>query len=299
MSGANYPRWRHRAWMDLHMHSTSSDGTDTPEQILMKARELGFSWFSLTDHDTYEGSEWIAGQVSREEDPRFIVGVELSCKDELGRYHILGYRFDPDHPKMLAIVKQFHINRLKKFRQRIRFLQDAYHIPITGDEIRELMLFDNPGKPHLANLLTKKGFTSSRDEAFGKYLNHIPEDPSLAVRPEEAIHAILEGGGIPILAHPIFGNGSQHLTWTELEERVDRLQGFGLQGLECYYSRYTSEQQQTLLQMAQVRQMYASAGSDYHGGNKKVSLGETGLAEESLHPCLERLLAAFEGQDAF
>ena len=121
---------------DLHMHSTASDGTDTPEQLLQKVRQAGINWFSLTDHDTYQGAEEILPKVSGDPVLHFVMGVELSCKDAKGKYHVLGYRFDPDSPSMRRIVKKAHENRTEKVLGRLRFLEEQYGFTFTPKEMR-------------------------------------------------------------------------------------------------------------------------------------------------------------------
>lgn len=276
---------------DLHMHSTASDGTDSPEQILQKVRQAGINRFSLTDHDTYEGAEKILPLAAGDPDVKFAVGIELSCKDPKGKYHILGYRFDPDSLSMRHIVEKAHDNRVYKVLGRLKFLEETFGFTFTWDEKDELMANPNPGKPHIGNLMVKKGYAKTKEEAILNYVNRYRSDRTLYLKPEEAIEAILAGGGIPMLAHPIFGDGGQNLTREELLERVERLDAVGLAGLECYYSRYTEEQQEMLLEIVSERGLFASAGSDYHGKNKTVRLGQTGMsAEKPLHPCFERFL---------
>ena len=285
--------------LDLHMHSKASDGTDNPAEILLRARKAGLSWFSLTDHDTYEGCEEIAEQIPADSSPRFVYGVEFSCKDQKGKYHILGYDFDPDSSAMREIVKKAHENRIEKVNGRMVFLKDRFGFSFSEEDLEELMRNPNPGKPHIGNLMVKYGYAKTKDQAIRDYVNQYHSKKKLYVEPEEAIRAILAGGGIPILAHPVFGDGGQNLNREELMERVCRLCAAGLAGLECYYNRYTSGQQEMLLSLAEKKDLYASAGSDYHGANKKVRFGDIGPGFTELHPCLERLLKEFEERRRF
>ena len=143
-------------------------------------------------------------------------------------------------------------------------------------ETETLMNADNPGKPHIANLMVSKGYAKDRNEAIRTYLNqaHFAEE---YVRPEDAIRAISESGGIPVLAHPPFGNGNQLILGNDLRARVRKLMGFGLSGLEGFYSGYSEKLRIEVLALAEAFDLYVTAGSDYHGSNKLVGLGDTGM----------------------
>ena len=111
--------------LDLHMHSTVSDGTDSPAEILANVKAAGIGFFSLTDHDAVQGCEALLALLAPG-DPLFIPGVEFSCKDELGKYHILGYAYDPASPSIRAVVAQGHALRMQKVRQRLEMLGTEY-----------------------------------------------------------------------------------------------------------------------------------------------------------------------------
>ncbi len=279
--------------VDLHVHSKASDGTCKPEEIADEVKEKGLLFFALTDHDTYEGGMELLSKRP-EEAGRFVLGIELSCKDELGKYHILGYRFDPNNVAMMQIVEEAHDTRIFKVLNRIRILREQFGFTFTTDEIDELMANPNPGKPHIANLMLKHHYAKERGEAIG--LINRCRVKSRHLTPERAIGAITEAGGIAVLAHSYFGDGAQNLTLEEVKERVKRFEPIGLQGLECFYSRYTEEQRLQLLAFAQERGLYVTAGSDYHGSNKKVVLGDTGLMPDDTVPeGLTRFLEAVIG----
>lgn len=277
--------------LDLHMHTTVSDGTDTPAELLLHVREAGIDVFSVTDHDAIAGCEQMR-TLLRPDDPRFICGVEFSCKDALGKYHILGYGYDPNAAPIRAIVAQGHAYRMKKLTERLQWLQTEFGITFPDADVEALYAQPNPGKPHLANLMVRFGYAASRERAFADCLNRMQIDEH-HVRPEEAIAGILGAGGIPVLAHPCFGDGDQHVFGDELYERVRRLKGFGLLGLEAYYSGFSEAQRNEVSALADALDLYISAGSDYHGKNKPVRLRDTGLSEDAPLPeRLERFLNA-------
>ena len=277
--------------IDLHMHTTVSDGTDTPQQILTCAKDAGLSLFAVTDHDAIK-----AGRIIRElladGDPRFLTGVEFSCRDGEGKYHILGYRYDPDAESINRVVETGHNLRMKKVETRIQFLISEFHMEFPEEEVAEILAMDNPGKPHIANMMIRHGYAESRDRAIKEYINklHVKADYLL---PEEAIRCILGAGGIPVLAHPAFGSGDELIIGDEMEQRLLRLMDYGLQGIEAFYSGFTLKLRTGLLNLAEKYHLYVTAGSDYHGKTKLVRIGDTGLSDaDTLPDGLYRFLEA-------
>ena len=268
--------------IDLHMHSTCSDGTDMPEQLLENVRKAGITFFSVTDHDSVEAAGMMA-DIRSVNDPFFISGVELSCKDEDGQYHILGYAIDPQARPIRNVVHKAHNIRMDKVAMRLRKLKEDFGITFPEEEVELLLAQPNPGKPHIGNLMVRYGYTESKEQAFREYLNDM-RIPSGYVRPEEAIKAILDSGGVPVLAHPFYGSGDQLILGAEMEERLRKLVRFGLEGTEAYYSGFTEKLTRQMLALADAFGLYVTAGSDYHGTNKMVKLGETGLEETTERP---------------
>lgn len=276
--------------VDLHMHSNVSDGTDSPAEILGKVKTAGLEIFSLTDHDAIKGCLAIR-RILQDGDPVFIPGVEFSCRDELGKYHILGYGYNVESGAMPEFVESSHNVRMEKLEARLEYLKTDLGIVFPEEEYEQLYSLDNPGKPHIANLMVKYGYAETKEQAFSDVLNHLPVLTAY-IRPEQAIEAILEGGGIPILAHPSYGDGDQLVLGKEMEERICRLMEFGLKGLEAFYSGFTPQIRNEILDFADRFDMFVSAGSDYHGANKMIDLGDTGLDEvESIPPRLEAFLS--------
>ena len=262
--------------IDLHMHSTVSDGTDTPEELLERVREAGLGLFALTDHDAVKGCVAIRRALAAG-DPGFIDGVEFSCRDEEGKYHILGYGYDPDSPFMRRVVEKGHGLRMKKVDARLDFIRERFGFTFPQEELRQLLALDNPGKPHIGNLMVKYGYAASKEQAIDEYINQA-KIRSEYIRPEEAIEGILQAGGIPVLAHPPFGSGNELILGDDMERRLRRLMGFGLRGMECYYSGFTPKLRAEMLALAEKYALYVTAGSDYHGKNKLVALGKTHFA---------------------
>lgn len=263
--------------IDLHMHSTVSDGTDRPAELLRKVREAGIGVFSLTDHDAIKGCMEIM-DLLQEGDPAFLPGAEFSCRDELGKYHILGYGYNAKTGAMPEFINSSHNIRMRKLAARLDYLKTQLGIEFPEHVREELFSLDNPGKPHIANLMVRYGFAESKEKAFNDVLNQLPVLVSF-IRPEQAIEAILAGGGIPVLAHPSYGDGDQLILGEDMEQRIRRLMDFGLRGLEAFYSGFTPPLVDEILGFAERFDLFVTAGSDYHGSNKMIVLGDTGLEE--------------------
>ena len=261
--------------IDLHMHTTVSDGSDTPEEIIRHVKETGIDLFAVTDHDAVKGCG-IVKKALAAGDPEFVTGVEFSTKDELGKYHILGYNYDPESNSIIDTVELGHSLRMKKVTGRLDFLKEEFGFDFPEEEIQKLLKLDNPGKPHIGNLMVKYGYAENKDLAINEYINKLHYKTEY-VRPEEAIKGILGAGGIPVLAHPFYGSGDELILGEEIEERIKRLMGFGLKGVEAFYSGFSPKLTTDMLAIAERYDLYVTAGSDYHGTNKTVKLGDTGL----------------------
>ena len=261
--------------MDLHMHSTVSDGTDTPAELKERVREAGIALFALTDHDAVKGCGTIR-EALEPGDPKFLYGAEFSCRDGEGKYHILGYGFDPDSESVRGLVETGHRYRIDKVKARLDYLEKEFGFAFPGEEINALLSLDNPGKPHMGNLMVKYGYARTAGQAIRDFINKAP-GRSDYLRPEEAVEGILLGGGVPVLAHPAFGSGSEMISGEAMDRRLRRLTDFGLRGLEAFYSGFTPALREEMLSFAEKYGLYVTAGSDYHGKNKPVLPGDTGL----------------------
>lgn len=278
--------------IDLHIHTTASDGTDTSVELLSKVRQSGIEWFSVTDHDTIQACQVIRDQLTAG-DPLFINGVEFSCRDEAGEYHILGYGFDLHNEHLLRVIEDGHRYRLNKLSARLDYLHRQFGITFPDNDRAWLHSLNNPGKPHLAHLLVRYGYASDTNTAIRSYLDplHLPDQ---YLHPVEAIEAILAAGGIPVLAHPSYGSGRQLITGEDMDKRLQYLTTHGLQGVEAFYSGFPPHLTAEILSFAEKYALYVTAGSDYHGSNKTVVLGDTHLPAvndypEELKRCLWQL----------
>lgn len=279
--------------IDLHMHSIVSDGTDTPSELLEHIRNAGITLFSLTDHDAVNGCAMIR-EILRENDPKLLNGTEFSCRDEQGKYHILGYNYDPDSKSIKDVVEAGHRYQMKKVRTRLDYIRDEYGFTFSEQDTQDLLAMSSPGKPHIANLMVRYGYAPSKETAICDYLNKAPVH-SEYVRPEDAIQSILAGNGIPVLAHPAYGSGDELIVGSEMDQRLRRLIEYGLQGVEAFYSAFPPKLREETLSFAEKYDLYVTAGSDYHGKNKFIPLGKTNLDKAAEIPGgMKRFLAAVE-----
>ena len=279
--------------IDLHMHTTVSDGTDTPRELLRNVKAAGITHFSVTDHDAIKAGGIISG-LRTDGDPLFIPGVELSCRDEYGKYHILGYGFDLGAKPINGIVERGHGLRMKKVTTRLDLLKSQFGFSFPDEEIEKLLSLDNPGKPHIGNLMVKYGYAETKEQAIHDHIDRV-RFKSEYIGPAEAIESITESGGVTVLAHPFYGSGDELILGEDMENRIRRLTGYGLRGIEAYYSGFSEKLKREALALAQKYGLFVTAGSDYHGTNKLVKLGDTGLCSESEYPDgLRRFLDLFE-----
>lgn len=275
---------------DLHMHSSCSDGSDSPEELLRAVRKAGIGIFALTDHDTFDGvgavEKLLAGMA---DPPRFFRGIEFSCITGAGKVHILGYQFDPESRVMAEAVAEGRRLREIKFERRLAHLEKWHGIRFAAEEMAYLKAQKSVGKPHLARLLVRRGLAPDISGAIRDYLDdHGGKDGTDARIPAAmAIRAILDAGGLPVWAHPLGGEGEKHLTSAEFEGCLRELTAAGIRGLECYYSRYTAEEEAFLEEMADRHGLCRSGGSDYHGKNKDIPPGM--LREDNLTIPLQKI----------
>ena len=264
---------------DLHMHSTASDGSDTPEELLKRVLASGITTFALTDHDTAKGAEALLPLVP--EGVRFFPGIEFSCVSSAGKCHILGYCPEFSHPAFRAAIEEGRQRRLQKLSDRIRFLEEVHGIHLDDAERAYLNSQESPGKPHLARILMDRGLASSVKEGIRTYLKG---GPSSRIPAETAVRAILASGGVPVWAHPLGGEGEPRLTTDEFHAQLRLLTGLGIRGLECWYSRYSLEEVRFLLSEAEANRLLVSGGSDCHGSNKDIAPGTLNCENQPVPP---------------
>lgn len=247
--------------VDLHIHTTASDGQYTPAQTVARAAAAGVEYIAITDHDTIDGVEESirAGEVCQ---VCVIRGIELSAQDD-SNLHILGYRFSPTANRLQKLCQKMKQSRLQQKYRILTFLKEEYNIELSLEEVEAVAGNSNIGRPHFAQILVKRGYVSTVKEAFDSYLDTAAYRKIERKKESAAayIQAIRESNGIAVLAHP------WQLRYTEeqLEDLIIRLKDCGLEGIECYYPKHTPAQVKQYLSLAKKYHLYVTAGSDFHG----------------------------------
>jgi 3',5'-nucleoside bisphosphate phosphatase len=250
--------------IDLHTHSSFSDGTLTPTALVNLAETIGLKAVALTDHDTVAG---VPEGIRAAEHLRvhFVPGVELSAQIDRGALHILGLFVDHTHPDLTSVLDDTIRFRNQRNDQVIQRL-GALGISISLEEVEKEAKMGTLGRPHFAAVLTRKGYTHSIRDAFLRYLskNGAAYIPKVRIPPERAIEVIQKAGGVPVLAHP----DQTHLGGQELATLIENLKEMGLKAIETRYSGYTRTQSRKYSRLAARFCLRESGGSDFHGAVK-------------------------------
>ena len=250
-------------YIDLHTHSTASDGSMSPAELVRHAFEKGLRAVALTDHDTVSGVAQAAEEGKRL-GMEVIPGVEISVSFD-PEMHLLGYFF---HGKLDSLLKTLEELREKREQRNPRIINKLKELgfDITMSEVNSLAAGGIVGRPHIARAMINKGYVASIEEAFDKYLAtgrpaYFKKDK---LTPEEGISEIARAGGVPVLAHPIYLGKSTE----QLDRLLEQLVGMGLKGIEAYYAENTEAQTAELLQLAHKHKLLITGGSDFHGSFK-------------------------------
>ncbi len=254
-----------RALCDLHTHTAASDGQYTPAELVGLAKQRGLSVLAVTDHDTIAGVDE-AQRTGSALGVQVIRGVELSAKEH-PNCHILGYGFRDGDTELARLCEQFRAGRDERKYKIVEFLREK-GVDVELSEVEELAGGEVIARPHFAQVMVKHGYVSTNREAFDRYLD--TEEFRQKVKRFKAdartcVEAIKAAGGKVSLAHPYqmeLGDG-------ELEALVERLKGWGLDAIECFYPKYTPEQQAFYLHLAEKYQLHQTGGSDFHGERVK------------------------------
>lgn len=250
-------------YIDLHTHSTCSDGTLTPTELVKKAKDIGLSAIALTDHDTVDGLEE-AFEAGRKYGIEVISGIEFSVKADT-EMHLLGLDFSLDCPKIKGVLAEMVANRETRNKKVIEKLSEIGMI-ITEEDIKNESTSLVTGRSQIAKAMMKKGYVNSVKEAFDKYLSF--GKPAFVKRktlsPEKAIEIIKNSGGFASLAHLNQTKKSDE----ELYGILTHLKECGLDAIEGYYTEYTDDMNERYRKMARDIGLKLTGGSDFHGTNK-------------------------------
>jgi predicted metal-dependent phosphoesterase TrpH len=276
--------------IDLHTHSTCSDGTDPPERIPELAAAAGCSAVALTDHDTLAGIE-TARRRAAELRVELVAGCEVSCSFMGTSAHVLVYFVEPgDGPFQDELVHLRH-DRVARNRHLARRLSEL-GLPVTYEQmVAEAAGEESVGRPHVAALLVRVGAADSIPDAFDRWLGEGRPAyvPKARVSPATVTSLASASGGVAVLAHPL----SLDLAWDDLDRAVGELAGAGLSGIEAIYGNYSPDQRSQLAELARRHDLVSTGGSDFHG-TVKVGLsvgtgrGDLDVPDDVLRQLLER-----------
>ncbi|HEX3355813.1 MAG TPA: PHP domain-containing protein [Tepidisphaeraceae bacterium] len=259
-------------FVDLHCHSTASDGTLPPREVVRLAKEANLSAMALTDHDTIDGTAE-ASDEARKLGIDFIAGIEISAEyPHPGTMHILGYGVDPQNPSLKNLTETLLAGRDNR-NPRIVAKLNEMGVSVTMAEWEAEAKGPVLGRPHLAAILLRKGYVSSIKQAFDKYIGQ--GAPAYfdkeRLSPKQAIERIRGAGGLPVLAHPTQLRTTND---AQLEQTIKGLADLGMAGIEVIHSDFNAEMVEKLNRLADRMKLLKSGGSDFHGSNKpQIQLG--------------------------
>jgi len=248
---------------DLHLHTQFSDGTFTPEELVLRAQNAGLACIALTDHDTVEGCARAAAACAAVK-MEFISGAELTAEHEDTEVHILGYFLDSQNRVLLDRIAKFQSVRQNRIHEMCAAL-NRLGIPLKAASVFALANCRSPGRPHVARALVQEKLIGNLDEAFEKYLNKgrpawVPKTKMSALESVQLIH---EAGGLAVMAHPGLNR---------TDDIIPGLVDAGLDGIECFHTKHSTVMSERYLEIAEKYDLLVTGGSDCHGFSKKQPL---------------------------
>jgi 3',5'-nucleoside bisphosphate phosphatase len=272
---------------DLHLHTQFSDGTFTPEELVLHAQKGGLACIALTDHDTVEGCPRAAAACAAV-NLEFITGAELTAEYQDTEVHILGYFLDTHNAVLLAKIAKFQAVRQNRIREMVAAI-NKLGIPLKAEAVFELANCQSPGRPHVARTLVKEKLVGTLDEAFERFLKKgrpawVPKAKMSALESIELIH---QAGGMAVMAHPGLNR---------TDEIIPDLVAAGLDGIECFHTKHSTSTSERYLEIADKHHLLVTGGSDCHGYSKgRPLIGTVRLPYEhvqQLASARQKMLAA-------
>jgi predicted metal-dependent phosphoesterase TrpH len=251
---------------DLHLHTTFSDGTMTPTEIIRLCVERGLKVISISDHDTTNGLPEAFEVAKSFPGLTIIPGIELSTDVPGGEIHVLGYFVDHNDVDLQKVLQTFRESREGRGEGMVKKLREM-NIDITWERVKEIAGEASIGRPHIASALVEAGYVKYPKDAFDKYIGR--EGPAYVERmkltPEDAIKLLLDHGAVPVMAHPTYSASKSDRSEVEsIGEILADLKAAGLVGMEVYYGDYTPEQVSYLKELSEKFDLIPCGGSDYH-----------------------------------
>lgn len=273
---------------DLHCHSTASDGTQPPDDVMRRAAAAGLDVIALTDHDTVSGHR--AAAAALPPGLTLLPGAELSCRMEGHSVHILAYLFDPANDRLAGEMAEIRESRLYRARAMVDKLA-ALGAPVTWDQVSEIAAGGVVGRPHVARALVDAGVVATVEDAFGpEWIGpggraHVPR---YALDPVRAIRLVTAAGGVTVLAHP---RGVAR-GWRTPDEVIAELAGAGLTGIEVYHPQHDEGERARLAALASRLGLVASGGSDDHGELTGFRIGTVLAPQDAYQQLVDRASGA-------
>lgn len=266
--------------VDLHMHSTASDGTVPPAEVVRRAADLDLAGISLTDHDTVDGVEEAAAEADRL-GLRFLVGAELSANEPDASVHVLAYGFDPDHPGLTDFFRAYREDRERRAREIVRRFNDL-DVPLEYRSVEEEAAGGVPTRAHVARALVREGLVPDERTVFRRYLSR--GGPAFVEKrptpPGEVFEKVHGAGGVAVLAHP---------GWSHEPEDIRRWIGDGLDGVEVNHPRNHPKVRDRLRELAREHDLLTTGGSDWHGPDaERAPLGSEDVPLAWMEAVVER-----------
>ncbi len=282
--------------IDLHLHTTHSDGSLTPCQLIDLLEKYQVTTAAITDHDVLSGIAE-ARECGRLKNIRIIPGVELSIDYPMqngAHVHVLGLYVDVEKPYLVQVLEQLRVERQKRADEILLRLKKM-NVVIEKNELRNIVSGQNVGRPHIAKILVEKGYAKTIAEAFEKYIgrNAPAYVPKKKLQLQEAIEVIHRVNGLAILAHPVSLKITEK---AELFKKLDELVEVGLDGIEVFYSGHSPEFTKMLLEYVEQRKLVMSGGSDFHGEAKPEIKPVVGTGNLNIPPDIVKGLDAFYRQ---
>jgi hypothetical protein len=243
--------------VDLHTHTTASDGTLTPRELVRKAVEHGVQVLAITDHDSTDALAEALDEAAQHPPLTIVPGLEINCDVEGAEIHVLGYFVEHQAPWFQEFLREQRAERVARIHRIAERLTEL-GLPIDPDEVFALVKEGSPGRPHVAQVMVKRGYVKSVREAFDRYLklDGPASVPRRRLTPADAVAVIRKARGIPVFAHPGLA---------DRDALIPDLVGAGLMGIEAYYAEHSAAQRSAYLELCRRLDLVATGGSDYHG----------------------------------
>lgn len=265
---------------DLHLHTNFSDGTFTPEELVLHAQKAGLACIAVTDHDSVEACVRVAASCAAV-NMEFVPGTELTAEQDDTELHVLGYFLDTGNHKLLSEIAKFQVVRQNRIYEMVARINEM-GVPLQAQSVFALANCKSPGRPHVARAMAKEGLVRNLDEAFERFLKKgrpawVPKSKISAL---DAIELVHQAGGLAVMAHPGLNR---------TDNIIPGLVDAGLDGIECFHTKHSTAMSERYLEIADKYHLLVTGGSDCHGFSKgKPLIGTVRLPYDHVGKMKER-----------